>query len=191
MPRRPLAPLLLAATLAGTALAVPVPAQETGTFVQGQISLPAITLIDHHARPHDLRGDLARGALLVITFSYTTCASICPIGNDIMSQLDEDIDRIDGREVRLMSITIDPSHDTPALMAEAARAFDASDRWLWLTGQPGDIRRLLQTVGAPVHDLELHDPVFLVGDGETGRFFRTQTMPDVEDLKSMLRTLSS
>lgn len=171
--------------------ATPSFAQSSGEFVQGQITLPAITLIDHHAQPRALRGDLDTGALLVMTFTYTTCASICPIGNYIMAQVDQDVDQINGRDVRLLSITIDPSNDTPAVMAESARAFGASDRWFWLTGRPGDIRRLLQTVGAPVHDLELHDPVFLVGDAKTGQFFRTLTMPDLEELKSMLEALSS
>lgn len=166
-------------------------AQDSGAFVQGRITLPKITLIDHHAKPHALRGDLDRDALLVMTFSYTLCGSICPIGNDIMAQLDDAVGKVGGRDVRLLSITIDPQNDTPAMMAEAARKFDASDRWLWLTGRPGDIRRLLQSVGAPVHDIELHDPVFLVGDGQTGQFFRTQTMPTVDELLSMLNAIPS
>lgn len=180
----------LLVTLLGSGV-LPVFAQSSGTFVQGQITLPAITLIDQHAMPRDLRTDLAQGALLVMTFNYTTCASICPVGNDIMSQLDQQVGQIGGRDVRLLSITIDPSNDTPALMAESARNFDASQRWIWLTGRPGDIRRLLQSVGAPVHNLELHDPVFLVGDGETGMFFRTQTMPDVAELMAMLEEYAS
>ena len=166
-------------------------AQDAGTFVQGQITLPEITLIDHHARPRALRGDLDSGALLVMTFNYTLCGSICPIGNDIMAYLDDEVGAVGGRDVRLLSITIDPQNDTPAMMAEAARKFDASERWLWLTGRPGDIRRLLQSVGAPVHNLELHDPVFLVGDGQTGQFFRTQTMPTVDELMSMLDAIKS
>lgn len=166
-------------------------AQDSGTFVQGQITLPQMTLIDHNAQPHELRGDLDTGALLVMTFSYTLCGSICPIGNDIMAQLDDEVGTVGGRDVRLLSITIDPQNDTPAMMAEAARKFDASDRWLWLTGRPSDIRRLLQSVGAPVHDLELHDPVFLVGDGQTGQFFRTQTMPTIDELLSLLDAIPS
>ncbi|WP_281966821.1 SCO family protein [Roseovarius nanhaiticus] len=166
-------------------------AQDSAAFVQGQISLPQMTLVDHHARPHALRGELDSGALLVMTFSYTLCGSICPIGNDIMAQLDDEVGTVGGRDVRLLSVTIDPQNDTPAMMAEAAQKFGASDRWLWLTGHPGDIRRLLQSVGAPVHNLELHDPVFLVGDGQTGEFFRTQTMPSVDELLSMLNAISS
>lgn len=179
--------MVTALVMAGASMAA---AQDSGAFVQGQITLPQMTLIDHHAQPHVLRGALDKDALLVMTFGYTLCGSICPVGNDIMAQLDHAVDRIGDRDVRLLSITIDPQNDTPALMAEAARKFDASDRWLWLTGQPGDIRRLLQAVGAPVHDLELHDPVFLVGDGETGRFFRTQTMPNVDELVSMLEAIA-
>ena len=183
--------VVLATVLWSGGLPTAASAQSSGEFVQGQITLPPITLIDQNARTLALQTDLAQGALLVMTFNYTTCASICPIGNDIMAQLDAEVGKIGGRQVRLLSVTIDPSHDTPALMAEAARDFGASARWFWLTGRPGDIRRLLQTVGAPVHDLALHDPVFLVGDGDTGRFFRTQSMPDAADLKAMLAAFAT
>jgi hypothetical protein len=99
-----------------------------------------------------------------------TCPLIRPICNDIMSQLDQEIGRIGDSDVRLLSIAIDPSCDTPGLMAEAAQNFDASDRGFWLTGWPGGIRRLPQTVRTPVRDLGLHDLIFLSATGNAACF---------------------
>lgn len=180
----------IAPALMAVAIAAPALAEDSGAFVQGRIELPDITLIDQNFQPYPLQGDASQEPLMVMTFSYTTCESICPIGNGIMSELDADLAQVGGQDVRLISVTIDPTTDTPALMAKAARDFDASPRWYWLTGHPGDIRRLLQTVGAPLRGLEFHDPIFLVGDPASGQFYRTQTLPTADELKAMLESIA-
>jgi protein SCO1/2 len=49
-------------------------------------------------------------------------------------------------EVLLVSLTVDPLSDTPAVLTEFAQAHRADpDRWLFLTGGRTDIRRLVQT----------------------------------------------
>ena len=159
-------------------------------FVQNRIVLPKMTLIDHEARQHELTGELTEGALVVINFNYTTCDSICPIGNDVMARLHSQVDQVDGRPVRLLSITIDPARDTVARLNAAARQFEAGDNWLWLTGDPPDIESLLQRLDADIADIELHDPVFLVGDVASGRFYRSLSMPDAEELLAMLHAIA-
>lgn len=154
----------------------------TGTFVQERLSLPRMELVDHNARTRDLTGELTEGAIVVISFNYTLCTSICPIGNDVMAEVDARIDSVGGRPLRLLSITIDPTHDTPLLLHEAARSFGASDKWTWLTGDPHDIASLLRAVDAEAIDIELHAPVFLVGDVGRGLFYRSLTLPTADEL---------
>ena len=86
------------------------------------------------------------------------------------------------RKIRLMSITIDPATDTPELMRKAAETFGASPRWSWLTGTPAEINRLLEAFDADYANIALHDPMFLVGRVEDGRFYRSLSMPDPTDL---------
>ncbi len=45
--------------------------------------------------------------------------------------------------VRLVSISVDPERDTPEVLSRYAERYKADpDRWLFLTGKKGDIRRL-------------------------------------------------
>lgn len=164
-------------------------AAQIGNFAPEILRVPDVTLIDHDARRHDFKGPLTRDRLLVINFSYTTCASICPIGNAVLADLDDMLGP--DAPVRLMSITIDPARDTPTLMREAAETFGASDRWSWLTGAPGEINRLLAAFDADFANIELHDPVFLIGDLESGRFYRSLSMPRAEELAALVAALTS
>ena len=158
-----------------------------GSFSIETLDIPQVTLVDQEARVHAFPGQLTRDRTLVINFNYTTCDSICPIGNDIMAQLDEMLG--DDQAVTLLSITIDPGRDTPAHMRKAAETFGSSDKWLWLTGDPGEVERLLRAFDADQVVVELHDPIFMVGDLTSGRFYRSQSMPDAEELAALVETL--
>ncbi|MGD9863605.1 MAG: SCO family protein [Pseudodonghicola sp.] len=181
----------LTAVAALLALGAPALRAETaarGDFALERLAVPQVTLIDQYAREQPFRGPLTEGRLLVINFNYTTCESICPIGNDVMAQLDALLPS--EAPVRLMSITIDPGRDTPAHMRKAADSFGASDRWAWLTGNPAEVTRLLAAFDADAANIALHDPVFLVGDLGSQRFYRSQSMPAAEELAALVRALA-
>ena len=163
----------------------------SANFVQERLELPPMELIDQEARRRDLTGELTKDALVIINFNYTTCESICPIGNDVMAQLDDRVDQVDGRPIRLLSITIDPARDTVAKLNAAARQFEASDRWVWLTGDPREIDRVLRSFDVAVADIELHDPIFIVGDAATGRYYRSLSMPTPDELIDLLRAIAA
>ena len=78
-----------------------------GDFSEDRIDMPDITLTDHHGALRPLRGELTAGRLVVVNFNYTTCESICPIGNDIMAMLDNDPDLAAAPEVRVSQTVVD------------------------------------------------------------------------------------
>lgn len=150
-------------------------------FDRMRFAPPAVTLIDSRQQPQPL-AELFRDAPLVMTFSYTTCYSICPLGNAVMADLDAEAPA----DVRIVTVTIDPTTDTPARMARAAAEYGASDRWMWLTGSREDIGRLLQAVGAPDGPLELHDPIFVIWSPQTGRIHRSLSIPEPAEIMALL-----
>lgn len=156
-----------------------------GDFTEDRIQMPDIALIDQNGQTRQLRGELTDGHIVVVNFNYTTCESVCPLGNDVMALLDSEPLLAAGPDVRLLSITIDPATDTPARLDRAAREFGASDRWIWLTGAPDDIGRLLDSLDANAADIRFHDPIFLVGEVGTGRFYRSLTLPDPQELSQL------
>lgn len=83
------------------------------------------------------REDLA-GAPWIADFIFTRCAGICPFMTRRMRRLADDIPAA----VRLVSITVDPEHDTPQVLDEYARRHQAPDSWYFLTGPLDDVRSL-------------------------------------------------
>jgi protein SCO1 len=86
------------------------------------------------------RADLL-GKVGIVDFFYTECPDTCPLQTANMARLQDDFAQ--EPDVRLVSISVDPEHDTPEVLAEYAARFGADpDRWLFLTGSKGAIYRL-------------------------------------------------
>jgi protein SCO1 len=112
------------------------PRAELGDF--GEV--PEIPLRERSGREVSL-GDL-RGAPWVVSFVYTRCEGPCPLLSARMAAFGK---RVVGRDVRLVSVSVDPEFDTPERLAEYARRFDASaERWWFLTGETDEVRRLVR-----------------------------------------------
>jgi len=168
------------------ALLMPTEAADLTSFAERPVSLPDVKLTDQNGVQHALASDIAGNALLVVNFNYTSCESICPIGNAMMQAIDKEAPSDLGKPVKLLSITIDPNTDTPEVIRKASSEFEPSRRWLWLTGNPDDVQALLSGVGTSVPDITLHAPLTLVGDAGSGRFYSIRTLPDANEVVALL-----
>ena len=116
--------------------------------------LPEFVLTDQHGNQFS-REDLI-GKVWVADFIFTTCAGPCPI---MTSQFTELQDRFsENPDFRLLSISVNPEYDTPAVLKEYGDRYSADhSRWSFLTGAREDIHDLAVT-GFHVGSVE--DPVF-------------------------------
>lgn len=82
------------------------------------------------------------GGVSIASFIFTSCPLSCPRISGVMKGLQE---RLAGSDVRLVSFSVDPEHDTPAVLQEYARRFGAEgDRWWFLTGSKSVIYELIR-----------------------------------------------
>ncbi len=82
------------------------------------------------------------GHIWVADFFYTTCDGPCPMMTRQMRQLQDSTARAMG-DVRLVSFTVDPGHDTPQVLAAYARHFRTDPaRWWFLTGEQSRLNGL-------------------------------------------------
>jgi hypothetical protein len=72
------------------------------------------------------RDDL-RGRVWVADFIYTECTETCPTQSLQFAQLQREFQ--DAADLRLVSITVDPVHDTPEVLRRYAERYGATDRW--------------------------------------------------------------
>lgn len=105
--------------------------------VLGQI--PEFQLISQDGQPFDSRG--LAGKVWVADFIFTTCPGPCPMMSSRMRQIQTATS--DLPDVRLVSLTVDPAHDTPPVLAEYSKHFLAQPgRWYFLTGEQARLNDL-------------------------------------------------
>jgi cytochrome oxidase Cu insertion factor (SCO1/SenC/PrrC family) len=82
------------------------------------------------------RTDL-RGLVWIADFIYTQCQETCPTQSLAFAQLQREF--AGTADVGLVSITVDPAHDTPVVLRRYAERYGAGDRWWFLTGTKHEI----------------------------------------------------
>ena len=173
--RRALAPaasLLLAATCIVGFGSVRIAADDT----RGASRFPNVTLTTQDGVDVRFYDDLLKGKIVAINLIYTTCQYACPLETARMAQVQRLLGDRMGREIFFYSITIDPEHDTPAVLKEYAEKFHAGPGWLFLTGKQADIDLISKKLGLysppdPANP-DGHLPYLLVGNESTGQWMR-------------------
>lgn len=105
--------------------------------VYGQI--PAFELIAETGEPFSRQA--LDGKIWVADFIFTTCSGPCPRMSSLMRQVQQAVTGMP--EVRLVSFTVDPERDTPAVLSEYAARYHAKpEKWRFLTGPLESLDRL-------------------------------------------------
>jgi protein SCO1/2 len=121
--------------------------------------VPDLTLLDASGRPVGLRTLLASDEPVALNFIFTTCTTICPVMTATFAQMRRELGaRGDG--VRLVSISIDPDQDRPAVLRRYATKYGAG--WTFLTGSGPDVERTLRAFGAYAGSKMNHRPLTLL-----------------------------
>ncbi|MEN3041272.1 MAG: SCO family protein [Bacteroidia bacterium] len=103
-------------------------------------TLPAFSLLTQDSLPFTL--DSLRGKIHVADYFFTRCPGICPQLSRAMLKLQEFL-RDKPVPVKLVSYTVDPTHDTPSVLREYAKRYQADPhRWIFVTGPETTLYRL-------------------------------------------------
>jgi protein SCO1/2 len=101
-------------------------------------TLPDLTLVDMHGERVTLAAALRDDMPVVLNFIFTTCSSVCPVMSATFAEARRQL-AAQGRPARMVSVTIDPEHDTPERLRSFAGKHQADSGWTFLTGRPADI----------------------------------------------------
>lgn len=104
-------------------------------------TVPPFSLVERSGKPVT-RDDLI-GKVWIANFIYTHCPDTCPLQTAEMARLQSALTT--ETDLRLVSITVDPQRDTPAVLTQYANRYGADpNRWLFLTGEKAAIYHLAQ-----------------------------------------------
>ena len=161
-------------------------------------TVPHFTLINEQRKPvtqNDLRGHIWIGDLI-----FTHCTSSCPMLTQKMFALQNEIK--DQPDVKLVTFSVDPTHDTPDTLARYALAHKANPaQWTFLTGPVRTIYSVakdgfhlgLDSVGGDQTTPIIHSSRFVLVDqqGHVRKYYegnkdesRKEILADIENLKA-------
>ena len=192
MPRRRrlralLAGLLLLAWCEATASAAEPPCHQaggTGAPRYGRseraYQVPDVNLIDQDGRSVALRSLLDVTTPVFLNFIFATCSTVCPVLSAGLAGFQHSLGDRTARPL-LVSISIDPEHDTPEVLRAYARRFDAREGWRFLTGARQDVDSVMQAFDVYVSNRMNHRPVTLMRRGNSDHWTRIEGFMSVAD----------
>ena len=134
----------LCAALAGFLLAAEIdssrPVLASGTWLPDARPIADFRLLDSRGRPFTRASLLGHPTL--VYFGFTHCPDECPATLATLARVRKQADL---PALQVLFVTVDPEHDTPAVLAGYLRHFDPS--FLGITGDPRAIRRLAGSLG--------------------------------------------
>ncbi|HTD78218.1 MAG TPA: SCO family protein [Chloroflexota bacterium] len=96
---------------------------------------PAFTLTDQTGAP--FASQALAGRVTLLDFVYTHCTDACPLLSATFQETQRKLaaDKLLGSRIMLVSLSVDPQHDTPPVLAEYGQQFKADPSgWKMLTG---------------------------------------------------------
>ncbi|MGA3189265.1 MAG: SCO family protein [Bryobacteraceae bacterium] len=116
------------------------------TIKTGQ-SVPDFALVDQNNQPVTL--SQFEGKVVAMTFIYTRCPlpDYCLRMSNNFGRLQKRFGRRLGRDLILLSLTFDPEHDRPEVLAKYAANWKANEGWHFLTGPLGAVKQVCGMFG--------------------------------------------
>ena len=116
---------------------------------------PDILLLTQDRKEVSFYQDLVKDKLVLINFMYTSCDRVCPRVTQNLARVQHLLGPRMGRDIFFYSFTLDPTHDTPEVLKDYAKAHGVGPGWSFLTGPAGQMEMLRKRLGFTDPDPEL------------------------------------
>jgi protein SCO1 len=143
-------------------------------------------LVDQNGQRVRFYSDLMKDKTVIIDTFFATCQASCLPMNRNLAQIQEGLGARLGKDVHILSISVDPTVDTPTLLNAYARKLNAKPGWYFLTGDKENIELILKKLGQFVDDKNDHLNIFLIGNDRTGLWKKAFGLAKSEELMKVV-----
>jgi cytochrome oxidase Cu insertion factor (SCO1/SenC/PrrC family)/mono/diheme cytochrome c family protein len=141
-----------------------------------------VELVDQNGAKVRFYSDLLAGKVVVINSFFATCSGSCPIMGAAFRKIQTALgDRV-GRDVHLVSITVDPETDTPEQLRKFAKAASAGPGWHLVTGTKENVTEALRKLGLLTETKETHTAIVLIGNEPAGVWKKAFGLADADEI---------
>lgn len=146
-----------------------------------------VELIDQDGKPHRLYSDLLAGRTVIVDSFFSSCTGSCPAVAATLARVQAALgDRL-GRDVVLLSLSVDPQTDTPPRLKEYATRLGAKPGWYFLTGSKQNVDLALQKLGQYSERKEDHTNLLIVGNERTGLWKKVFGLAKPEEVLAIVQ----
>jgi cytochrome oxidase Cu insertion factor (SCO1/SenC/PrrC family) len=141
-------------------------------------AFPDVEAMDQDGRPLHFYSDLIKGKKVIVNFIFTSCTYICPLQGANFSKIQAALgDRL-GKDVSLVSVSIDPLTDTPQQLKSWGEKFGRREGWTFVTGKKTEIDKLLRALTGDPSGVTEHSAIAFIGDYDQGVWIRADALDD-------------
>lgn len=182
--------------VASAAVGEPVTADENTAASAGvpgssKMSIPDVEVLDQEGNALHFYSDLIKGKTVAINFIFTNCTTICPPLAATFARLQKEMGDKIGKDVHLISISVDPLTDTPERLKAWGAKFKAAPGWTFVTGEKQEMDKLLNALGAAVSKREDHTPALIIGNDTKGVWTRTYGLAKITQIVSVINDVNA
>jgi len=126
--------------------------------------------------------DLLQGKTVIIDSFFSTCKTACLPMTRNLEKIQEALGERLGKDVYILSVTVDSEMDTPAQLKAFGDKFHARRGWYFLTGTKENVDFVLKKLGQYVDNKQDHLTVFIIGNERTGLWKKAYGLATSDEL---------
>lgn len=167
--------------------------QEKSGMAPSKVSivLPDTVLTDQDGHKQQFRSEAIADRLVAINFIYTSCTTVCPVQSAIFADVQKRLGERAGKDVVLISVTVDPMRDTPPVLKRFASTYHAGSGWRFLTGSAQKVEEVLKAFDVYIANFDDHPATIVVGDPRSGEWVRYFGFPAAAQIVNRLGELQA
>ena len=148
-----------------------------------------VELINQNGEQMRLYSDLLKDKVVVINFFFATCQGVCLPMNRNLEKVQEALGERLGKDLYIISITVDPTVDTPASLKEYAKKMNAKPGWHFITGTKENVEFALRKLGQYVDNKENHTNLIIIGNERTGLWKKAFGLAKSDELNKVVESV--
>ena len=195
---RPVAQLLRRSRITARAIAAPIQSAERPLTSRTQPSPPQspssdyftdVILVNQNGEKMRFYSDLLHGKVVVINHFLPPAREAVCRWSVIWRRCKQALgDRV-GKDVHIISISVDPMVDTPANLKEYAKKLNARPGWYFLTGEKQNVDLALKKLGHLVANKQDHLNIFIIGNERTGLWKKAFGLAKSDELVKVVESV--
>jgi protein SCO1 len=165
------------------------PPQSPSTESAAKKYFTDVVLVNQDGKKMRFYSDLLEGKVVIINSFFATCTGSCLPMSRNLEKVQQALGNRMGKDVNIISISVDPAVDTPASLKAYAKKLNAGPGWYFLTGDKEMVDFALKKIGHFVDNREAHLNIFIIGNERTGLWKKAFGLAKSEELIAVVESV--